>query len=76
MLVVNKNPKNIHMTKNIKVKGFLTSTQNCTLQFYTIDFSSILKIKNKLFYKTSTGFDDLAIIYIIIDIIIYIFIFI
>ena len=52
--------KNINMPKNIKVEDFLTSTQNCTFQFYKTDDSSILKIINELPNKTSTGFDDLS----------------
>ena len=52
--------KNINMTKNIKVEDFLTSTRNCTFQFYKTDDSSILKIINELPNKTSTGFDDLS----------------
>ena len=52
--------KNIIMPKNIKVEDFLTSTRNCTFQFYKTDDSSILKIINELPNKTSTGFDDLS----------------
>ena len=52
--------KNINMPKNIKVEDFLTSTQNCTFQFYKTDDSSIPKIINELPNKTSTGFDDLS----------------
>ena len=52
--------KNINMPKNIKVEDFLTSTRNCTFQFYKTDDSSILKIINELPNKTSTGFDDFS----------------
>ena len=48
------------MPKNIKVENFVTSTRNCTFQFYKTDDFSILKIINELPNKTSTGFDDLS----------------
>ena len=38
--------KNINMPKIIRVEDFLTSTQNCTFQFYKIDDSSIPEIIN------------------------------
>ena len=47
--------KNINMPKNIKVEDFLTSTRNCTFQFYKTDDSSILKIIKKLPNKTIPG---------------------
>ena len=48
------------MPKNIKIEDFLTSTRNCTFQFYKTDDSSILRIINESPNKTSTDFDDLS----------------